>query len=894
MSYMIPALGILLWTFMAAVFVLCVGRTVCSWSPRKIHWIGVPVVIALLAILLLRPEEAVEAGEDAAAYFNAAASYVRHGGLRFSDSGLAAIPAEERFLFRYGHAGFLRTKDHVLWAHDEMMTEVGPHFFPGYSILLAVPMALGFPYGAFWVSPLLAIMTGVLVSLCAIRLTGSRWLGAMAFALYILNPIVVWNARCLRAEWPASFLVMAGIYLWLNAALRKQRVSPVAGLLSGLALSAATLFHITAMYVWVPAVVLAVWSTKRSRFWLGWWVGGLTGSGLFMAQLFWITDPYWILDNLWVSGFRVRIIALVSLLLMLLLSARWGAGVVRSRYNACRHVPRLLGGLLGVSYLLMVFYSLGYRTAMGSIPGFPQWTANYLSLTDFEGVQAVWSRTALFFALLGLTPMCACKDPFGRVGRWLFLLLGPASATIGWTVNYMFETRRMVTFLVPFLTLASVCLIGGMTNICIHGLRKLCTTAINQRLWTQGFPALLACLLILAGYRGREHLFHTWNYRGAYVYYASLADEISREADLLLAEYTQTAVPVERLSGVPALPMAWGYRTEEEYRAAERVIERLVRENPERKHMLITPFQGAVLPGLISERLFSRHLNSQRLGRARRQVPGGPYPFQRTLHVYRVTEASESSRMFPYQRLLSSGDFGFSGSANRMPNRTLVMPAVRLEAQRPESLADLFEQIPDTGRLELVLHVKDTSHDDPEQLDTGTIGSGLSRHLGGSWYAEPIELGQNGSARDITIMSSVDAWLVEAFLFEDNAMVRRVPVSPERTEEWALPGVDARWMRAAGGLALPVDAEPRWLWFLASVGHGEGISPSMTWRRRDVDDWAVELQLEAGWCWYVLPLAVADGGGALWHDVTIEPAWNPEQAGYPHDLGILMHRLFVH
>ena len=99
----------------------------------RVSWVAVcGLLICLLPVLLflLRPDEEMEAGEDPAGYLHRAISLAREQRLGFVDAGLALVSAEERPLFRYGHAGFLATKDAVLWSPNMQSMEVGPHFQP--------------------------------------------------------------------------------------------------------------------------------------------------------------------------------------------------------------------------------------------------------------------------------------------------------------------------------------------------------------------------------------------------------------------------------------------------------------------------------------------------------------------------------------------------------------------------------------------------------------------------------------------------------------------------------------------------------------------------------------------------------------------------------------------
>ena len=332
-------LGLLLTGFIALVFIACLRLLEIRGSGGWLWFF----LIAGATCVLFRPDEELEAGEDAGGYFNAALSYAQHQRLSFVDPALAEVDPAERTVFRYGHAGFLITKDACLWAEDQQMDKVRPWFFPAYPLLMSVPAALGFPYGAFWIAPVLAILIAVLLAGLAQWLTGLRVAAVTAFILYLLHPAVIWNARCVRAEWPASFLILAGLVLWAAPMIPGKPASRTAGLLAGLSLTAAMLFHITAAYVVIPATLASLWLTRRTPFWTGWWCGFAAGAGLFFAQIVWVTDPYWMKETWADPGRRMFLLLAGGSMLAVVAGLRflWKRGIASGRIT--RHPFRYSG-----------------------------------------------------------------------------------------------------------------------------------------------------------------------------------------------------------------------------------------------------------------------------------------------------------------------------------------------------------------------------------------------------------------------------------------------------------------------------------------------------------------------------------------------------------------------
>ena len=883
------------------------------WPRTRCGRCGVLVLGAVLALLWFRPDEELESGEDPGAYFNAALSFAQQHRLTFPDPALAGLPAAERILFRYGHAGFLITKDAVLWAEDESMETVGPHFFPAYSLLLAVPVSFGWTYGMFLITPILAVLIGWMLALLARRLTGSGHAAWITFGLYILNPVIFWNARCLRAEWPASFLVFAGLSLWMARVVCGKPVGARAAWLGGSAVAGAALFHVTALYVMIPAVIASLWLTRKETFWVGWWGGLLTGGVLFAAQLVWITDPYWMLPLLGDANRRIPVLAAALMVPVVTVGLRYlvqwmgsdglcnRCGLTAWRDTVFRSdiAIRGIGGFLGILFIAAIGVSVVFTDELGRIPGLPDWTVAYLSLTDFRGVIRMVSRTGFLVAALGLVWMPSRTGAPGRMGRWLLVWMAPASLTIGWVFNYMFETRRMVTFLIPLLVLSMTVL---MMTVAAAGQRMVERWWPDRPVFRVGVMPVtvwtLFVVLAALGIRGRTQLFTTWNNRGAYRYYDQLADDVRHAGDFLFAEYTQTAVPVERLSGLPLLPVAWGYRSQTEYREAESVLRGLVHDHPERRHLLMTPFAGAAVPGLSLEPLLTQTLSSHRLGRARRAVPRQVVPRGLTMTVYRALPRAPPDGHPVYTRLMNGGRLGMSGGANIMWERDLSMHGMALDAG-PIYRIDLPLPAPEQAdRFFFVFHAnfsKLAAKTDLRVRWSGPLqdegGAGIRRFSPAPewWVIEMPRPAGTGTAAMVEISVPDTAFLTD--ILYTPGMRNAVGSLRNRLElePFTIPSVNSQWMHAESALALPVRSTPDWLWILAATGQPEktaGATLSVT--RRNAAAPAVAASVTPEWRWTLLPLPASQTGTGVfeWYDFRVDPPWNPRLPDFPDDLGL--------
>lgn len=884
---MILFAGILIFVWLITLAATAMHLSGIRWPASRVAVCGVLFCLLPVLLFLLRPDEEIEVGEDPASYLHSAISFAREQRFGFVDAGLALVPASERPLFRYGHSGFLATKDAVLWSKDLQAAEVGPHFLPAYSVLLSVPVSLGMTYGVFWMSPFLAMMCALLIGLLVLRLADSKWAGCVAGGAYLLNPVAVWNARALRAEWPAAVLVLGGLVLLHACWTTRRPLKWWVGWLAGFSLAGAMLFHITALYVLLPVMVIVLWNRIKQP--LPFWIGVAMGWGLLLLQLVYVSDPYGILPQFSTWPRRIELFVVVCLLISAPLATgrlwRWCCNRTQlSKYG----VDKGFGLLLSIGFLLVVFLAWRYRRADGSFLCLP---AHYISLTDVKGVSLLFSRFWFAVTLAGIPVVAMRGGEEGTFGRRVFCILFPAALVVGWMNNYMFETRRLLLAWMPLSIIASVLFgwwVGRAAGWVLDRYRKAPHSPMIER-----FVMLVVVgLCMVAGARGRTPLYRTWNNRGMYGFYQNISTSARELGDVLLATYTQTAVPVERLSGLPLLPVAWGYRSDEEFRRAELVFQRLVQENPDTRYLFLTPFQGAALPGLALARVADWQLQTERLARARRTVPDRISPVNRRLSLYRVYSTLPGPPAFPYVRILDGDRFGIKGSANLMDNRTIGLEGLKVSAVGlgldtilpPEVGQDdrllLFLATPDGGASTLGWELKNPD---------GTVAIPWQQ-ISDRWSIIMIA-GRDLVEATLAPKAQADVYLTDAYLLRTGVPAVRLNIHDR--EAFRMGGVSSQWLCANGSIALPADGDQRFLCLHTTADRDIDGMVQMTVTPTEDGAPSVSVPVVNGWQWIVLPLPGTGDGRFAWYDVQVDPPWNPGIREFPDNLGLRISTVVV-
>jgi len=174
-----------------------------------IFHIAILLLILLVAtILFFQPYQYMDGGWDPGAYINTGCHIARTGSLVYNDKFLQ----ESAAFIRKDGTGI---KYPGLYIKDINKGLVVPQFFYLYPVWIAVFYKLfGLP-AVFYVNPLFALCSAILIFLLVQKVIGRNYALIAAF-LFAVNPIQIWNARFSTSEILGQFLLLGGFYLWLK------------------------------------------------------------------------------------------------------------------------------------------------------------------------------------------------------------------------------------------------------------------------------------------------------------------------------------------------------------------------------------------------------------------------------------------------------------------------------------------------------------------------------------------------------------------------------------------------------------------------------------------------------------------------------------------------------
>lgn len=288
------------------------------------------LLLALFAVVVLRPHELIDGGWDPSTYLCGGASMARSHGVSWSDPLLASLtPGERRILVPSLALG---QKYPGFYTRGDKLTPQGQHL---YTSLVAVAVLIAGPRGGLYVNPLLALVSLLLLFGLALSFRGPKT-ALVAALLFAASPVQLWNARFASAEITSQVLLLSA-FLLLDRAMRRH--DPAAAALAALGFWLAVQSSIAAAaFSGIPlAAVLLPWPKEsgRSR---GWFAAGAVVGGLhFALQGFLLTPRYAALVG---SFFRVsRAALLVAAAIALLIPL---IPAVRRRIEPL--LPRILGG----------------------------------------------------------------------------------------------------------------------------------------------------------------------------------------------------------------------------------------------------------------------------------------------------------------------------------------------------------------------------------------------------------------------------------------------------------------------------------------------------------------------------------------------------------------------
>ncbi|MBI2440029.1 MAG: hypothetical protein HYV35_01520 [Lentisphaerae bacterium] len=878
---MIFVIGALFWM----LALVAVGRLL-ALSRAKMRlstwaW-GLMVLTAL--VLLFRPHEDIFGGEDPGSYLNSGVTYGRQGQAFFVDPLLAQVSPETRNVFYYGHAGYGATKDACLWVVNEDAAVLGPHFQPAYPLLISVATRLGKPSWSLYVVPLFALFTAFALAALVANLLTHRLAGLIAFSLYLLNPMILWHGRCARPEIIAGFFAFAGLALLLLAWQERpwlrwpacNAMRSIAGrpdiLLGALCIGSAPLFHITAWYLVIPAALAVglVILSGRTDFLL-YPLGALAMWFVFYGETRYVTDYYKVREffegalNYW-PFWALGLAGLAAISL--------GVRRARQRRNALlpspeRAAAKPVAGWLatGLALVSLLFFVNVYfnRANIGSFLIIARAIPNFIFLTDWQTFANMVSRPIVLLILAGWVVWLTGQPAWRGERIALALTVLPAVVLAGTMRDFMM-TRYFVLAAVP------------MGVLC---LTALVTTRLKEwpgRPWTVWLAPGLAVVIGLVGLTNRGHLVTLVEHRGFLQFLAPFAQAIQNEQGILLGEYSRITASLEHMFGIRALGL--DNERKDDYHAAERAWEAIMRGAPQQPAFFLTPFQTP-RSDLFNFSLVHRDVfKDRKLQQAYNNLPTRIGEMELTLSLYRMTlkdpELPEQPATNAVALPLGNGNMGLRRAAN-----------VRLEKPELEGVAlsrgeQVSLSIPaalKANLLELlfVLHCSESNVPAPIVNNMGAPRERYNFHfqsLGDQWWLYTCKPDQAAAPETVAFAANSPLFIAAAFACGNTEAIEISSGFSKARVKLSFPPLKGRWARAQASLLMPATA-PGYFLMLGYVPDIQA-SPACPSSAREatprqvqetnrapfitVDnegDWTASAKLRGGrWQWLALPLSV--------------------------------------
>ena len=848
------------------------------------------IVLVLSGVFLFRPHEDIFGGEDPGSYLNSSVTYERHGSLFHMDPLLSQVPVEDRPDFLYGHAGFHNTKDACLWVRDMNKATIGPWFLPAYPILMSIVARIR-PHLILYVVPLFALLTALVLGLLAVRLTGRLAGAPLVFLLYLLNPVTAWNARCPRPEIVASFFFFLGWALLVGAWKDGRRAAFLDVLLAAVCLSVAPFFHITAFFGVLPslACILVLAALGRKEFFLCLPVGmiGLLG---FMCYTRYATDPYLIGKYFeWFGSWPAWL--LTGMVVGLFLACGLYFGLSRKPESASpsgRVVPRAFELPFSARVVLMllvagsVLFLFFFRPAGGQ-PAFLPREGGFLILTDFRGVVRLVSRLQAMAALLGLAVLILRRDDVAPSRLLLLGALLPGLFFIGGMDNYMMETRRLMLFVVPLMSLS----LGALVLFLAAGAGR----------WRSAVILGCAGALIAAAVHGRSHLYAGVEYSGFHRFIEPFAETIARQNGNLLAEYSRIAAPFEHFFGIRTLSLDNQQKTD--YRAAELAWRNdVMAKEPDRKAFFLTPFQPPVSELFDFIPVQEATYSGSRLSGQRDWIPPSFRDYSMHLRLYEMrllNGQSDTSAFFAngtYCRRFDLGNMGLRRFAN-VEKKPWSARGRRLGKGQPLEL-NLSQPANGEPVKEVLFFLNLPAEETPPgwagiEVNFEKSGKATVRclQIEKAWWIARASVPPEAAECRFTVSSEQPALLCQVKMRSAHA-TKEVEMPGEGFEDEPMASFEARWARDKAQILVPVDRESPLELFLFLRGTETSQGHPLSVRMPSGSSETMEVAPD-GWRWQVLTVNPDPHElGRGWVTLTTEEPWKPKRGNSPPDLAVLV------
>lgn len=856
----ILALGALLWLVVAVAAGCIVLYTWPRANTSRLHTLAWISCMLLAVLLLFRPHEDIFGGQDQGGYLNAAAEYARHGSLFFRDPLLADVPQDARpdFLYR-GHGNPRQpTTLGALKVHDLASAVQGPYFQPAFPVAMAVVIRAGEPASALYVTPLFALLAAVAIWALAAHLFENGWAALAAMLFYLLNPITAWHGRCVRAEMPASFLVLSGLVLLLQAWRSRSRLASLAVVLAACCMAMAPFFHITAWLTCAPAcaVVAAIAASGRPKM-LAYIPVTLTGLCVFAYQTCCVTDPYrlekmltyW-LERPFISAAAIAAgtLALVSAC-ALACRARRSNRVPPALRAAARVAPAVGAVVVGVLGVGLAAASLLRPGTQGvRLPWIGDGGRTVELLTELRVFVGIVSAPVAAIAAAGWLLFVARRGNRHLERLAAAAVLLPGAFFVGRMPIAMYFLRRALPFLVPLFALSLTALVASLR--------------LRSRLLHAATATAATVVLLLLSIHGRLHLWTHVDYRGLAAHVRRVAETVKRQGGITLFEYSRLAAPFNHMFGAPAL----GLDNERlhDYSRAEEAWEHVMRSRASSAAFFATPFDEQPLSGnfVFDPVEVIRYTDGERLGETRRGVPKVATAWQNAVFLYRMMRREDQSPVtgngrFPHIARVGSGNMASWRGLGKPERRDWTLQGMRLSANRPFAASiDAASGGEQSRRIMFFLHTIGVGDDLSVRADaTGTAIPLKAIGIGDGWFVAVTEALPAGFRGDLLLRSTVPVLLAEAVVTGEEPGVPPAPVrgatAPDRESAGPLL---ARKLTRGSRLLVPIPRTRRGYIMIHAFAAGKDAAVSLLVDEGDVIAPGPSAKVPGErWSWLVFP-----------------------------------------
>ena len=466
-----------------------------AFEPGRLDLVELVVAVSVLGFALLvyfPPFEYTLGGRDPGIYVNSGFHIAREGDILYVDPLVKNLPAEYRDLF------FRVDKELPPWSQARFLGfylespesgRVLPQGFHLYPVWIAIAASLFQMKSGLYVTPFFALMGVVGYFLASRRLFGSE-VAVWSTVLVATFQIQVWFARFPSAEVMVQFLYALG--LWAFFFMQEKR-SPLAGVLSGLAIGSILLLRLESILFLVPVGLYMGWHRLRRQFAapeLGFLVPFLLlgAHAIVHARIF--AGPYvgsvfsrwywrWVADNL-------PVLAIAGLVAFLAVD-RFAPGLAGRALELARRRA------VGISAALVVFALASYAYFIR-----PVWHAARTAPHDAEAfLRMSWYLYPFGVALAIAGVMLIIAKP---QRRWAFFVLVGLTFSVFFfykirvSNDHFFGMRRFFPIILPtfFIALSYFLVrlreqfgrLGGIAATVIGLLLVVIYTADGRPLWT--------------------------------------------------------------------------------------------------------------------------------------------------------------------------------------------------------------------------------------------------------------------------------------------------------------------------------------------------------------------------------------------------------------------------